>query len=205
MRELENSRRAAAASSARGKRIDLRDLATVVPEPLPEAMAGLAAEIVPLRVLTRRYVEWVLEQTGGNKVARRAAPRHRRLDDLSHAARATTGVTTGQTRKEAVAGLVTRTKRERAAEECVKLPSIVDLVGTTLAVARGPMRPALRLAVLVVFAFVFTACGHSPAGGFRRRRQRRRRGLSVVGERGARARRHRSRAGAGRERNGTWA
>ena len=53
---------------ARGKRVDVRDLALVVPEPLPEAMAGLAAEIVPLRVLTRRYVEWVLNQTGGNKV-----------------------------------------------------------------------------------------------------------------------------------------
>ena len=35
---------------------------------LPEAMAALAAEIVPLRVLTRRYVEWVLQQTGGNKL-----------------------------------------------------------------------------------------------------------------------------------------
>ena len=52
----------------RGKRIDLRDLAVAVPEPLPEAMAGLASEIVPLRVLTRRYVEWVLEQTSGNKL-----------------------------------------------------------------------------------------------------------------------------------------
>jgi two-component system response regulator HydG len=52
----------------RGKRIDLRDLAAALPEPLPEAMAGLAAEIVPLRVLTRRYVEWVLQQTGGNKL-----------------------------------------------------------------------------------------------------------------------------------------
>jgi two-component system, NtrC family, response regulator HydG len=52
----------------RGKRIDLRDLASAVPEPLPEAMAGLAAEIVPLRVLTRRYVEWVLQQTSGNKL-----------------------------------------------------------------------------------------------------------------------------------------
>ena len=53
---------------ARGKRIDLRDLAAALPEPLPEAMAGVASEIVPLRVLTRRYVEWVLEQTGGNKL-----------------------------------------------------------------------------------------------------------------------------------------
>jgi two-component system response regulator HydG len=53
---------------ARGKRIDLRDLALAVPEPLPEAMAGVAAEIVPLRVLTRRYVEWVLQQTSGNKL-----------------------------------------------------------------------------------------------------------------------------------------
>jgi DNA-binding NtrC family response regulator len=52
----------------RGKRIDLRDLAAALPEPLPEAMAGLQAEIVPLRVLTRRYVEWVLQQTGGNKL-----------------------------------------------------------------------------------------------------------------------------------------
>jgi two-component system response regulator HydG len=53
---------------ARGKRVDIRDLALVMAEPLPEAMAGLAAEIVPLRVMTRRYVEWVLEQTSGNKV-----------------------------------------------------------------------------------------------------------------------------------------
>jgi two-component system, NtrC family, response regulator HydG len=52
----------------RGKRVDLRDLAAALPEPLPEAMAPLAAEIVPLRVLTRRYVEWVLEQTSGNKL-----------------------------------------------------------------------------------------------------------------------------------------
>jgi len=52
----------------RGKRIDLRDLAAALPEPLPEAMAGIASEIVPLRVLTRRYVEWVLQQTGGNKL-----------------------------------------------------------------------------------------------------------------------------------------
>ena len=52
----------------RGKRIDLRDIAQVVPEPLPESLASLASEIVPLRVITRRYVEWVLAQTGGNKV-----------------------------------------------------------------------------------------------------------------------------------------
>ncbi len=52
----------------RGRRIDLRDLASAVPEPLPEAMAGFAAEIVPLRVLTRRYVEWVLQQASGNKL-----------------------------------------------------------------------------------------------------------------------------------------
>jgi len=52
----------------RGRRIDLRDLAAAVPEPLPDAMAGFAAEIVPLRVLTRRYVEWVLQQTSGNKL-----------------------------------------------------------------------------------------------------------------------------------------
>jgi two-component system response regulator HydG len=52
----------------RGKRIDLRDFAAAVAEPLPEAMAGIASEIVPLRVLTRRYVEWVLEQTSGNKL-----------------------------------------------------------------------------------------------------------------------------------------
>ena len=52
----------------RGKRIDLRDLTAAVPEPLPEAMAGIASEIVPLRVLTRRYVEWVLQQTSGNKL-----------------------------------------------------------------------------------------------------------------------------------------
>jgi two-component system response regulator HydG len=53
---------------ARGKRIDVHDLAQAVPEPLPEAMAALASEIVPLRVMTRRYVEWVLAQTSGNKV-----------------------------------------------------------------------------------------------------------------------------------------
>jgi two-component system response regulator HydG len=53
---------------ARGKRIDLRDLAGALPEPIPEAMAQLASEIVPLRVLQRRYVEWVIAQTGGNKV-----------------------------------------------------------------------------------------------------------------------------------------
>jgi two-component system, NtrC family, response regulator HydG len=52
---------------ARGKRIDLRDVAGALPEPIPEAMAGIANEIVPLRVLTRRYVEWVMAQTGGNK------------------------------------------------------------------------------------------------------------------------------------------
>jgi two-component system response regulator HydG len=52
---------------ARGRRVDLRDLARVMPDPLPEAMAGLAAEIVPLRVMTRRYIEWVLAQTGGSK------------------------------------------------------------------------------------------------------------------------------------------
>ncbi len=53
---------------ARGKRVDVRDLALAVPEPLPEAMAALQSEIVPLRVMTRRYVEWVLAQTSGNKV-----------------------------------------------------------------------------------------------------------------------------------------
>jgi two-component system response regulator PilR (NtrC family) len=52
---------------ARGRRVDVRDLARVLPDPLPEAMAGLAAEIVPLRVMTRRYIEWVLAQTGGSK------------------------------------------------------------------------------------------------------------------------------------------
>jgi two-component system response regulator HydG len=52
----------------RGKRIDLRDLTAAVPDPLPEAMAGIASEIVPLRVLTRRYVEWVLQQTSGNRL-----------------------------------------------------------------------------------------------------------------------------------------
>ncbi len=53
---------------SRGKRIDLRDLAGALPDPIPEAMAPLASEIVPLRVLQRRYVEWVIAQTGGNKV-----------------------------------------------------------------------------------------------------------------------------------------
>jgi two-component system response regulator HydG len=52
----------------RGKRIDMRDLAGALPEPIPEAMAGLASDIVPLRLLQRRYVEWVIAQTGGNKV-----------------------------------------------------------------------------------------------------------------------------------------
>ena len=52
----------------RGKRIDLRDVTAVLPETVPTAMAGLAAEIVPLRVMQRRYVEWVLAQTGGNKL-----------------------------------------------------------------------------------------------------------------------------------------
>ncbi|MEO6953170.1 MAG: sigma-54 dependent transcriptional regulator [Polyangia bacterium] len=67
VRELKNSVERLLLLS-RGKRIDVRDLAQVVPEPLPEAMAGLASEIVPLRILTRRYIEWVLVQTGGNKV-----------------------------------------------------------------------------------------------------------------------------------------
>lgn len=31
----------------RGKRLDVRDLALAVPEPSPESMAGLAADIVP--------------------------------------------------------------------------------------------------------------------------------------------------------------
>ncbi len=53
---------------ARGKRIDLRDLAQAMPEALPESMAAIAAEIVPLRIMTRRYVEWVLAQTGNNKI-----------------------------------------------------------------------------------------------------------------------------------------
>jgi two-component system response regulator HydG len=53
---------------ARGRRIDLKDVAAVVPEPLPEAVTALASEIVPLRAVQRRYVEWVLSQTGGNKV-----------------------------------------------------------------------------------------------------------------------------------------
>jgi two-component system response regulator HydG len=53
---------------ARGRRIDIRDLAQTVSDPLPESMAGLASKIVPLRVMTRRYVEWVLLQTSGNKV-----------------------------------------------------------------------------------------------------------------------------------------
>ena len=52
----------------RGKRIELRDLSQTLPDPLPESLAALAAEIVPMRVMQRRYVEWVLAQTGGNKV-----------------------------------------------------------------------------------------------------------------------------------------
>jgi len=53
---------------ARGKRLDLRDVAQILPEPLPESMAPFAAEILPLRLMTRRYVEWVLAQAAGNKV-----------------------------------------------------------------------------------------------------------------------------------------
>ena len=53
---------------SRHKCIDARDLAQAMPEPLPDAMANLVSEIVPLRVLTRRYVEWVLGQTNGNKL-----------------------------------------------------------------------------------------------------------------------------------------
>jgi two-component system response regulator HydG len=52
----------------RGKRVDLRDLAEALPEPLPDALTPLAAQIVPLRVMQRRYVEWVLAQTQGNKL-----------------------------------------------------------------------------------------------------------------------------------------
>jgi two-component system response regulator HydG len=48
----------------RGRRVDLRDMA----EALPESMAALASQIVPLRVMQRRYVEWVLAQTQGNKL-----------------------------------------------------------------------------------------------------------------------------------------
>jgi two-component system response regulator HydG len=53
---------------ARGRRIDVRDLTVAVPDALPDAVASLAAQIVPMRVLTRRYLEWVLDQTGGNKL-----------------------------------------------------------------------------------------------------------------------------------------
>jgi two-component system response regulator HydG len=53
---------------ANGPRVDLRDVARIVPEPLPEALAATAGELLPLRTMTRRYIEWVLEQTGGNKV-----------------------------------------------------------------------------------------------------------------------------------------
>jgi two-component system response regulator HydG len=53
---------------ARGTRIDVRDLARVVSDPLPEGMAAFAAEIVTLRTMNRRYIEWVLERVGGNKV-----------------------------------------------------------------------------------------------------------------------------------------
>ena len=38
------------------------------PSRCPRRWPALAAEIVPLRVLTRRYVEWVLQQTSGNKL-----------------------------------------------------------------------------------------------------------------------------------------
>jgi transcriptional regulator with PAS, ATPase and Fis domain len=53
---------------ARGKRLDLRDVAAVLPDSMPDALAALANEIVPMRVMQRRYLEWVLAQTGGNKV-----------------------------------------------------------------------------------------------------------------------------------------
>ncbi|MBL8900474.1 MAG: sigma-54-dependent Fis family transcriptional regulator [Planctomycetes bacterium] len=53
---------------ARGTNADLRDLSPVAAEPAPEALPPLGGEIVPLRVMQRRYVEWVLSQTGGNKV-----------------------------------------------------------------------------------------------------------------------------------------
>jgi hypothetical protein len=36
---------------------DIWDLGLVLPVPIPEAKAGLAAEIVPLRAMTRRYVD----------------------------------------------------------------------------------------------------------------------------------------------------
>jgi two-component system, NtrC family, response regulator HydG len=52
----------------RKRRIDLADLAGALPEPIPEAMAGLASDIVPLRLMQRRYVEWVIAQAGGNKL-----------------------------------------------------------------------------------------------------------------------------------------
>jgi two-component system response regulator HydG len=67
VRELENSVERMLVL-ARGRRIDLREVTAALPEPMPEAMAGLAAEIVPLRVMNRRYLEWVLAQVGGNKV-----------------------------------------------------------------------------------------------------------------------------------------
>ena len=53
---------------SRGKRVDLRDMAESIAEPLPDSMVGVAAQIVPLRVMNRRYIEWVMSQTGGNKV-----------------------------------------------------------------------------------------------------------------------------------------
>jgi two-component system response regulator HydG len=53
---------------ARGTRIDLRDLARVLPDPLPDAMAAFTAEVVTLRTMNRRYIEWVLDRVGGNKV-----------------------------------------------------------------------------------------------------------------------------------------
>jgi two-component system response regulator HydG len=67
VRELKNAIERLALLS-RGKRIDVRDLALAVPDALPDAVAGLAAQIVPMRILQRRYLEWVLAQTGGNKV-----------------------------------------------------------------------------------------------------------------------------------------
>ncbi|HEX2569856.1 MAG TPA: sigma-54 dependent transcriptional regulator [Polyangia bacterium] len=54
---------------ARGRRIELRDVAQLLPSPGGQENFGpIQNEIVPLRVMTRRYIEWVLGQTQGNKV-----------------------------------------------------------------------------------------------------------------------------------------
>jgi two-component system response regulator HydG len=53
---------------ARGPNIDLLEISQKEPEATADPLAQFQSEIVPLRVVQRRYVEWVLAQTDGNKV-----------------------------------------------------------------------------------------------------------------------------------------